>query len=248
MTLPFYASPEQIMRERSEIARRGIARGRSVVVLKYAGGILFVAEVPTKSTLRKVGEIYDRIGFAGTGRFSEFDRLRKAGIRHVDLWGYSYDRRDVSAKQLANVYAETLSSIFSESAKPFEVELAVAQVGDTPADDELYRLTYDGSIVDEPEFLVMGGQADVITTKVKAGFAAELELAPALDIAVRALSAHPANSTPAKDKNTPVTLLTSDKLEVAILDRTRPRRTFKRLENSALEALLPADAPATTTE
>ncbi len=129
MSMPLYASPEQLMRERSELARKGIARGRSVVVLTYTGGVLFVAEIPPKSTLHKVSEIYDRIGFAAVGRYSEFESLRRAGIRHVELWGYAYDRRDVSARQLANVYAQTLSTIFTEQLKPFEVEICVAQVG-----------------------------------------------------------------------------------------------------------------------
>src|SRR5690606_15215316 len=133
------------MRDRSEYARKGIARGRSVVALKYADGLLFVAENPS-TTLHKISEIYDRIGFAA-GRYSEYESLRRAGIRHVDLQGYAYDRRDVSARQLANVYAQTLGAIFTEQVKPFEVELAVAEVGATPEEDQLYRLTYDGSIV-----------------------------------------------------------------------------------------------------
>src|SRR5204863_2723664 len=123
--------------------------------LKYADGVLFVAENPS-TTLHKVSEIYDRIGFCAAGRYSEYESLRRAGIRHVDLWGYSYDRRDVSARQLANVYAQTLGSIFTEQVKPFEVEICVGEVGATPAEDQLYRLTYDGSIVDEPQYLVMG--------------------------------------------------------------------------------------------
>src|ERR1700761_6071592 len=148
--MPIYTSPEQLMRERSEIARKGISRGRSVVVLTYTGGVLFVAEIPPKSTLHKVSEIYDRIGFAAAGRYSEFEALRRAGIRHVELWGYSYDRRDVSARQLANVYAQTLGSIFTEQLKPYEVEICVAEVGATVGEDQLFRLTYDGSITDEP--------------------------------------------------------------------------------------------------
>src|SRR5215472_8255614 len=174
--MPLYASPEQLMRERSELARKGIARGRSVVVLTYTGGVLFVAEIPPKSTLHKVSEIYDRIGFAAVGRYSEFESLRRAGIRHVEMWGYAYDRRDVSARQLANVYAQTLGSIFTEQLKPFEVEICVAEVGETAESDQMFRLSYDGSVVDEPRFVVMGGQNDTITTKLKDTYEEGMEL------------------------------------------------------------------------
>ncbi|NUT92673.1 MAG: proteasome subunit alpha, partial [Saccharothrix sp.] len=159
MTLPLYASPEQILRDRSEYARKGIARGRSVVVLRYADGVLFVAENPS-STLHKVSEIYDRIGFAAVGRYSEFENLRQAGIRFADIRGYQNDPRDVTGRSLANVYAQTLGSVFSEQIKPLEVEICVAEVGTDPDEDTLYRLTYDGSIVEEPQYVVMGGQAE----------------------------------------------------------------------------------------
>ncbi|GLZ37305.1 proteasome subunit alpha [Actinokineospora sp. NBRC 105648] len=236
MTMPLYASPEQLMRDRSEYARKGIARGRSVVALKYADGVLFVAENPS-ATLHKVSEIYDRIGFAAAGRYSEYESLRRGGIRHVDLWGYSYDRRDVSARQLANVYAQTLGTIFTEQVKPMEVELCVAEVGATAAQDQLYRLTYDGSIVDEPQFLVMGGQTDPIVTVLKADFADGLALTDAIRLAVRALATGsgggPGDSAPALAK-----------LEVAILDRSRPRRAFRRIVGAALTALLPVQEAA----
>ncbi len=158
MSFPYFISPEQAMRERSELARKGIARGRSVVALAYAGGVLFVAENPSRS-LQKVSELYDRVGFAAVGRFNEFDNLRRGGIQFADTRGYAYDRRDVTGRQLANVYAQTLGSIFTEQAKPYEVELCVAEVahyGETKL-PELYRITYDGSIADEPHFVVMGG-------------------------------------------------------------------------------------------
>ena len=156
------------MRERSELARKGIARGRSVVALAYAGGVLFVAENPSRS-LQKVSELYDRVGFAAVGRFNEFDNLRRGGIQFADTRGYAYDRRDVTGRQLANVYAQTLGSIFTEQAKPYEVELCVAEVahhGETKP-PELYRITYDGSINDEPHYVVMGGTTDPITTALK---------------------------------------------------------------------------------
>jgi len=233
--MPLYASPEQLMRERSELARKGIARGRSVVVLKYSGGVLFVAENPS-ATLHKVSEIYDRIGFAAVGRYSEFESLRRGGIKHVDLWGYAYDRRDVSARQLANVYAQTLGTIFTEQLKPFEVEICVAEVGGSSEEDQLYRLTYDGSIGDEPRFVVMGGQADAISGTLKETYEADLDLQGAIGVAVGALRA-PRTNTPGTSNGTneaePV------KLEVAVLDRERSLRTFRRINGSTLDALLP---------
>jgi proteasome alpha subunit len=240
VTLPIYASPEQLMRERSELARKGISKGRSVVALKYSGGVLFVAENPS-ATLHKVSEIYDRIGFAAAGRYSEYEALRRAGIRHVDLWGYTNDRRDVSARQLANVYAQTLAAIFTEQLKPYEVELCVGEVGATSADDQLYRLTYEGSIFDEPEHLVMGGQTDPISTVLKNDFRQDMPLSDAVRLAVRALSASAANTaanTGNGDGGPGV-----GKLEVAVLERTRPTRAFRRLEGAALTALLPAGSP-----
>ncbi|WP_156755982.1 proteasome subunit alpha [Actinokineospora pegani] len=235
MTMPLYASPEQLMRDRSEYARKGIARGRSVIALKYVDGVVFVAENPS-STLHKVSEIHDRIGFAAAGRYSEYESLRRGGIRHVDLWGYSYDRRDVSARQLANVYAQTLGTIFTEQVKPMEVELCVAEVGDTAATDQLYRLTYDGSIVDEPQFLVMGGHTDPIVTFVKESYVEGQTLRAAVGLALRALTSATSNGAAA---DPPL-----GRLEVAVLDRTRPRRAFRRVEGAALDALLPVSETA----
>ncbi|MET8853681.1 proteasome subunit alpha [Amycolatopsis sp. NPDC004625] len=252
MTMPLYASPEQLMRERSELARKGIARGRSVVVLKYAGGVLFVAENPS-ATLHKVSEIYDRIGFAAVGRYSEFENLRVAGIRHADLKGYQYDRRDVSARALANAYAATLGSIFTEQLKPFEVEICVAEVGASAAEDQLYRLTYDGSIFDEPQYVVMGGQTDKISTKLKETFEDGLDLQAALGVAVAALRtpSQPAPTTTSSASSTSSSNTASNgngdadpiKLEVAVLDRDRPRRSFRRLTGAALDTLLPVPDP-----
>jgi proteasome alpha subunit len=228
VTMPLYASPEQLMRDRSEYARKGIARGRSVVALKYSGGVLFVAENPS-TALHKVSEIYARIGFAAAGRHSEYESLRRGGIRHVDLWGYANDPRDVSARQLAIVYAQTLASVFTDQLKPFEVEICVAEVGDTPEGDQLYRLTYDGSIVDEPQYLVMGGQVEPISNTMKEAYREGMSLQDAAAFAVRALSSGTSN-----DNGQAV-----GKLEVAVLERSRPRRAFRRIEGAALTALLP---------
>ncbi|MDQ7810588.1 proteasome subunit alpha [Amycolatopsis sp. A133] len=251
MTMPLYASPEQLMRERSELARKGIARGRSVVVLKYAGGVLFVAENPS-ATLHKVSEIYDRIGFAAVGRYSEFENLRVAGIRHADLKGYQYDRRDVSARALANAYAATLGSIFTEQLKPFEVEVCVAEVGASPAEDQLYRLTYDGSIFDEPQYTVMGGQNEKIAAKLKETFEDGLDLQAALGVAVAALRTpiQPAAGSSSSSSSSSANASANGngeadpiKLEVAVLDRDRPRRMFRRLTGTALDTLLPVPDP-----
>ncbi|SDK19050.1 proteasome alpha subunit [Actinopolyspora mzabensis] len=237
MTMPFYTSPEQLMRERSELARKGIARGRSVVVLKYAGGVLFVAENPS-TTLHKISEIYDRIGFAAVGRYSEFENLRMAGIRMADVKGYSYDRRDVTGRALANSYAQTLGAIFTEQVKPFEVEICVAEVGSTPEADQLYRLTYDGSIVDEPQYVAMGGQAETVTSALKDSFSDGMELEPAVREAVRALMAGGEGSRQ----------LGVGQLEVAVLERSRPHRTFRRITGAALRQLLPDESEQSGSE
>ena len=237
MSMPFYASAEQIMRDRAEYARKNIMRGRPVVVLKYAEGVLFAAENP-QSTLYKVGEIYDRIGFAAVGRYSEYETLRVAGIRLADVRGYSYDRRDVTGRALANAYAQTLNSIFTEQQKPFEVELCVGEVGETPAEDRLYRLLFDGSIFDEPEYVVLGGQGEPIVAALKDGYRADLPLAEALALAIRALGTVGADNGKPRD-------LSANQLEVAVLDRSRPARKFRRVQGAALAALLPQAAEVT---
>ncbi|AHC25684.1 MULTISPECIES: proteasome subunit alpha [Mycobacteriaceae] len=233
MSFPYFISPEQAMRERSELARKGISRGRSVVVLTYDSGVLFVAENPSRS-LQKVSELYDRVGFAAVGRFNEFDKLRVAGIQFADTRGYAYDRRDVTGRQLANVYAQALGTIFTEQAKPFEVELCVAEVahfGETKA-PELYRITYDGSIADEPHFVVMGGTTEPIATALGESYIENATLAEAVTIAVNALRGGGNGAEPR--------VLEPSTMEVAILDANRPRRAFRRITGAALEALVPS--------
>jgi proteasome alpha subunit len=239
VSFPYFISPEQAMRERSELARKGIARGRSVVALAYADGVLFVAENPSRS-LQKVSEIYDRIGFAAVGRFNEFDNLRRGGIQYADTRGYAYDRRDVSGRQLANQYAQALGTIFTEQAKPYEVELCVAEVahfGEVKS-PELYRITYDGSIADEPHFVVMGGTTEPIITALNDSYAEHASLSEAVKIAVDALRvgiASNGSSSPGAELRT----LDTSTLEVAVLDASRPRRAFRRIPAAALESLLP---------
>lgn len=240
MTMPYYASAEQIMRDRSELARKGIARGRSVVVLTYDGGVLFVAENPS-TALHKVSELYDRLGFAAVGKYNEFENLRRAGIQHADMRGYSYDRRDVTGRSLANAYAQTLGTIFTEQPKPYEVEICVAEIGrfESSAPAQLYRITYDGSIVDEQGFVVMGGTTDPITAAMKESFRADLDLESAVAVAVNALQ----HGGPEGEHRT----LGVSALEVAVLEKARPRRAFRRIAGSRLEALLPADSADTAT-
>ncbi|MGY0235453.1 proteasome subunit alpha [Longispora urticae] len=230
MAMQFYASPEQIMRDRSEYARKGISRGRSVVVLTYEGGVLFVAENPS-TALHKISEIYDRIGFAAVGRYNEFENLRAAGVRMADLRGYSYDRRDVNARGLANGYAQTLGAIFTDSSKPYEVEVCVAQVGATPQTDELYRLTYDGSVGDEAGFIAMGGSTEAISNKLRQSHNPEAALGDALKLAIAALAS--VGGEGGKPR-----VLEGPQLEVAVLDRRRPGRKFRRITGAALGHLL----------
>jgi proteasome alpha subunit len=240
--MPYYASPEQLMRDRSEYARKGISRGRSVAVLTYADGVLFIAENPS-STLHKVGEIYDRIGFAAVGRYSEFESLRVAGVRLADVRGYSYNRRDVTGRVIANAYAQTLGAIFTEQMKPYEVELCVAEVGDRPETDQLYRLTFDGSVVDEPDFVVMGGQAEAVTGHLREHFHQGMGLADALQVGVRALSA--VSPATAGTGNGGQARLAAEQVEVAVLDRRRPKRAFRRIVGAALRTLLGDEQPPT---
>jgi proteasome alpha subunit len=234
MSMPFYVPPEQQMKDRADYARRNIARGRPVVVLAYDGGIAFVAENPSRA-LHKISEIYDRVGFAAAGKYNEFEMLRVAGVRYADLRGYAYDRTDVTARGLANFYAQTLGSVFTQETKPMEVEIVVAEVGSNAEGNQIYRLTYDGSVADEQGFVAMGGQADQITTGLQERWQPGMTLSAALRMAVEMLGRDPAGGDPRS--------LAAAQLEVAILDRHRPRRAFRRLAGPLLEALLAEDNP-----
>lgn len=240
MTMPFYSSVDQLLRDRSELARKGISRGRSVVVLTYTGGVLFVAENRSKA-LHKVSEIYDRIGFAAVGRYNEFDSLRTGGIRMADVRGYSYDRRDVRSQMLAKAYAQAMGTAFVEQQKPYEVELCVAEVGITAEGDQLYRITYDGSITDEPQFVVMGGTTEPISAKLKDTYRPGLDLAAAVAIAVEGLEASATPGGNAANGAVASRVLGVSALEVAVLDRARSRRTFRRIAGPALRDLLPEE-------
>ena len=214
MTMPFYVSPEQLMKDRADFARKGIARGRSVVVLGYDDGIAFATENPSRA-LHKISEIYDRIAFAAVGKYNEFENLRVAGVRYADLRGYSYDRGDVQARGLANAYAQTLGTVFTTESKPLEVEIVVAEVGDSPATDQIYRLSYDGSVTDEHDHVVMGGDAEELAEAVAAAWRPAMTLAEVTRLAASVLA-----------KGDDRDQVAATQLEVAVLDRRRPRRAF----------------------
>ena len=225
MPLPYYVSPEQMMQDKAEYARKGIAKGKSIIALEYTDGMLLVAENPSAS-LNKISEIYDRIAFAGAGRYSEFENLRKAGIRYADLKGYSYGREDVTAKSLANAYSQTIGNIFSEAMKPLEVEILVVEVAEEGLPNELYRIAFDGSIGDERAFTAIGGQAEELRQYLKDKYEDGLDQNGALRLATRALEA----ATRAKVK--------PQNLEVAILERGRTGRKFRRLSHNDLTTIL----------
>ncbi len=227
MTMPFYVSPEQQMKDRAEFARMGIARGRAVVVLRYADGICFVAENPSQS-LHKVSELYDRIGFAAVGRYNEFEALRIAGIQQADIRGFTYDRSDVTGRSLANSYAQVMGGVFAAGTeKPFEVELVVAEVGREPGTDQIFKISYDGTVTDESGFAAMGGHAETIAGRLAEGFDPTADLTGAVRSAVASLAGVPEGVQPA--------------LEVACLDRTRTQgRKFVRLPDDRVRELLGA--------
>lgn len=224
MSTPFYVAPEQVMKDRADYARKGIARGRSIVASTYQDGIVIVAENPS-NTLHKVSEIYDRIGFAGVGRYNEFDQLRIAGIRHADLKGYSYSRHDVDGLSLANQFAQILGQTFTHEMKPMEVEILVAEIGETDPDhDQLFHILYDGTVFDRTGYTVLGGDAEAITARVENGFGERAELGPAIAHARAALAG-------------PDRELDHDDLEVAVLARSNGRRSFRRILSEELETL-----------
>lgn len=224
MNMPFYVAPEQLMKDRADFAQKGIARGRSLAAVEVNEGVLVCAENPSRN-LRKVSEIYDRIAFAGVGRYNEYDQLRIAGIRHADLKGYTYSRDDVDSQALANQYAQMLGQIFTHETKPLEVEILVVSVGFDRDGDRMFHIRYDGSVTDEDGFAVLGGEADAIRDRLGESYTADLDLSGGLQAAVSAL---------AGDDRT----LGSDALEVAVLDRLEGGRCFRRLENGDIDELL----------
>ena len=219
--MPFYVSPEQMMKDRADYARKGIARGRALVAMQTPTGIVIVAENPS-TTLRKVSEIYDRIAFAGVGKYNEFDQLRVSGVRAAELRGYQYSRHDVDARSLANQYAQVLGDVFSTMGpKPLEVELLVAEVGDTPAADRLFHILYDGTLLDEKRFCVLGGDAEGIAARLTNAYRDDLDVGAAVRVAVEALSGSERK-------------IVATDLEVATLVRNGKRRAFTRLSDDVV--------------
>ncbi len=227
MTMPFYVPPEQMMKDRADYARKGIARGRSLVALSVADGIVLVAANPSR-TLYKTSEIYDRIAFAGVGKYNEFEMLRIAGVRQADLKGYAFAREDVNARALANAYAQTLGQVFTHELKPYEVEILVAQVGASIDDDEMFQILYDGVVNDKEGFTVLGGQAETVGDALAERYQPDLDLGAAVRLGAAVLAGSDGEPLPA------------DQLEVAVLDRNRPRRAFHRVKGAELDALLAA--------
>lgn len=224
MSMPYYVAPEQMMKDRADFARKGIARGKSLVALQYNEGIAIIAENPS-NTLRKSSEIYDRIAFAGVGKYNEFDSLRVLGVRSADLKGYQFSREDVDARSLANQYAQIIGQTFTHEVKPLEVEILVAELGITSAEDQLFHIMYDGTVIDEKPFIVIGGDTDTIKSKIAAAFKTDLTLKESCNLARMALSS---------DERT----LQASDLEVTLLQRNGSRRCFKRITEDALAELL----------
>jgi proteasome alpha subunit len=223
MSMPFYVAPEQWMKDKADFARKGIARGRALAALQYEAGVLICAE-NSSATLRKISEIYDRIAFAGAGRYNEYDRLRIAGVRHADLKGFAFSREDVDAQSLANAYAQMLGDVFTHEMKPLEVEILVAEVGDAPEYDRLFHVLYDGTVVDETGFTVLGGEADTVGQRLKKTYRSGLSLSEVLRVALDALAG-------------PDRTLAPRELEVAVLSRSNGRRAFQRLSREEIADL-----------
>jgi proteasome alpha subunit len=246
--MPFYVSPEQQMRDKANYAQQGVSRGRSCVALQYADGILMVAPNPSNA-LHKISELYDRIAFAAVGRYNEYENLRKAGVTYADIIGYQFDRNDVTARGIANYYAGQLGNIFIESNKPFEVEIVVTEVGDEPEGDQIYRITFDGSVTDERGYVAFGGDASKVSAVLKERYSAGMTLADAFGAALAGLAAltpaaspggapSPAAAASSGPGNGQNAELTASQLEVAILDRNRDHRKFRRIRGARLEELL----------
>ena len=239
MTMPVYVSPEQVMKDRADFARKGIARGRSVIVMSYQNGILLATENHSRA-LHKISEIYDRIGFAAVGKYNEFEQLRVGGIRYADTRGYNYSRADVTARALANAYAQAMGTSFTTEQKPLEVELIVAEIGAEPDEDQIYRVSYDGSVAEEPDYLVIGGQAETLNKHVAANWRPDATLPEALKLALDTLGSVGADGTvlPAGEQRE----IEPKSLEVGVLERHREGRTFRRITGAALTKTL-ADLP-----
>lgn len=224
MSMPFYVPPEQLVKDKADFARKGIARGRALIAMRYDGGIVLVAE-NASNTLRKISEIYDRIAFAGVGKYNEFDSLRQSGIRAADLTGYQFSRRDVDGRSLANQYGQIIGQAFTHESKPLEVEILIAEVGITAESDCMYHISFDGTVSDEKAFCVLGGDDASITTRLQESTVTDSTLKSSVQRAAAALAG-------------PDRTLSADDLEVAILSRTSERRCFSRVTDADISEML----------
>jgi proteasome alpha subunit len=224
MSMPFYVAPEQLMKDKADYARRNIARGRPLVACAYTEGIVIAAE-NTYRHLHKISEIYDRIAFAGVGKYNEFEQLRRSGVQHADVKGYQFSREDVDARSLANLYSQFMGNVFTHDMKPLEAEILVAEVGSGLGEDELYHVTFDGFVFDESRFVVLGGEAETITERMEAAYQEAWDLGASLKAAITALSG--------EERTVP-----NEELEVAVLERSAPGRAFRRLELQEITALM----------
>jgi proteasome alpha subunit len=224
MSMPFYVPPEQLVKDKADFARKGIARGRALIAMRYDGGIVLVAE-NASNTLRKISEIYDRIAFAGVGKYNEFDSLRQSGIRAADLTGYQFSRRDVDGRSLANQYGQIIGQAFTHESKPLEVEILIAEVGITAETDCMYHISFDGTVSDEKAFCVLGGDDASITTRLQESKVTDSTLRSSIQRATAALAG-------------PDRTLSADDLEVAILSRTSQRRCFSRVTDADISEML----------
>ncbi|HET8740184.1 MAG TPA: proteasome subunit alpha [Acidimicrobiia bacterium] len=215
MTIPFYVAPEQLVRDKAEFARKGIARGRSIVAVDYADGVMIVAENPS-TALHKISEVYDRIAFAGVGRYNEFETLRKAGIRQADLMGYLYSRDDVTAMGLATAFSQTLGVIFTRDPKPFEVEILLAEISEEGDEHRLFRVTYDGTLYDERKYVAIGGKAEQLVEALGELWEEDMSVSAAFEACVEAFRRAEGRE--------------SEGWEVAVLDGGNGRRAFRRLD------------------
>jgi proteasome alpha subunit len=219
MSVPFYVAPEQLVRDKAEFARKGIARGRSIIAIEYDNGVLLLAENPSRA-LRKVSEVYDRIAFAGVGKYNEYETLRKAGIRQADVMGYLYSRSDVTAMGLATAFSQTLGQIFSHEMKPFEVEVLIAELGMEKSENRLFKVSYDGTMLDLRDVAAIGGKGEDLEAALRRGYADDMSLRQAFELGVSAFRE--------------VEQRESEGWEMAVLDRSNGRRTFRRVEPSEL--------------
>ena len=221
MTLPFYVAPEQLVRDKAEFARKGIARGRSIVAIEYDDGVLLLAENPSRA-LHKISEVYDRIAFAGVGKYNEFETLRKAGIRQADVMGYLYSRSDVTAMGLATAFSQTLGHIFSHEQKPYEVEILICELGGGTDEPRLFKISYDGTLFDQRDVAAIGGKSEALERALRDGFADGMTLSEAIALGVRSFRA-------AEERD-------SEGWEAAVLTGGDERRAFRRLEPDELAA------------